>query len=73
MNTDDQNEIVVRALRTHQGNGIDVFAFFIYGSDIMKIADISRITRDDGDVLKGFQRSEIKNHVKSINQKQSST
>ena len=66
MNTDDQNEIVVRALRTHQGNGIDVFAFFIYGSDIMKIADISRITRDDGDVLKGFQRSEIKNHVKSI-------
>ena len=66
MNSEDTNEIVVRALRTHQGNGIDVFAFFIYGSDIMKIADISRIARDDGDVLKGFQRSEIKNHVKSI-------
>jgi DGQHR domain-containing protein len=60
------NEIVVRALRTHQGSGIEVFAFFIYGSDITRIADISRITRDDGDVLKGFQRSEIKNHVKSI-------
>jgi DGQHR domain-containing protein len=61
-----ENEITVRALRTHQGNNIDVFAFFIYGSDIMKIADISRISRDDGDLLKGFQRSEIKNHVKSI-------
>jgi DGQHR domain-containing protein len=60
------HEIVVRALRTHQGNGIDVFAFFIYGSDIMKIADISRITRDENDELKGFQRTEIKNHVKSI-------
>jgi DGQHR domain-containing protein len=66
MKSEVVNEIVVRALRTHQGNGINVFAFFIYGSDIMKIADISRITRDEGDELKGFQRSEIKNHVKSI-------
>ena len=65
-NVEEVNEIVVRALRTHQGNEIEVFAFFIYGSDIMKIADISRITRDEGDELKGFQRSEIKNHVKSI-------
>lgn len=58
MKSEVVNEIVVRALRTHQGSGIEVFAFFIYGSDITKIADISRITRDDGDVLKGFQRSE---------------
>jgi DGQHR domain-containing protein len=66
MNFNTANEIIVRALRTSQGRSIDVFAFFIYGSDIMKIADISRINRDEGDVLKGFQRSEIKNHVKSI-------
>lgn len=66
MNFNMANEIIVRALRTSQGDSIDVFAFFIYGSDIMKIADISRINRDEGDVLKGFQRSEIKNHVKSI-------
>lgn len=62
----NKNEIVVRALRTHQGNGIEVFAFFTYGSEITKIADITRITRDNGDELKGFQRNEIKNHVKSI-------
>lgn len=61
-----RNEIVVRALRTHQGNEVEVFAFFIYGSDITKIADITRISRDEGDELKGFQRSEIKNHVKAI-------
>jgi DGQHR domain-containing protein len=66
MKSEVADEIIVRALRTNQGNGIEVFAFFIYGSDITRIADISRITRDDGDELKGFQRSEIKNHVKSI-------
>ena len=62
----EQNEIVVRALRTFQGNQIEVFAFFIFGSDITRIADITRISRDEGDELKGFQRSEIKSHVKSI-------
>lgn len=61
-----KNEIVVRALRTKQGQDIDVFAFFLFGSDITQIADISRIERDEGDELKGFQRNEIKTHVKAI-------
>lgn len=64
--TNKKEEIVVRALRTFQGNKIEVFSFFIYGSDITRIADITRIYRDEGDELKGFQRSEIKSHVKSI-------
>jgi DGQHR domain-containing protein len=59
-------EIIVRALRTTQGSGIDVFAFFLFGSDVTRVADISRVERDEGDELKGFQRSEIKSHVKSI-------
>ena len=59
-------EIVVRALRTTQGEGLDVYAFFINGADIMKVADISRVERDVNDLLKGFQRPEIKTHVKSI-------
>ena len=58
-------EIVVRAVRTQQAGGIDVYAFFLYGSDVLRIADITRIGRDDGE-LKGFQRSEIRNHVNSI-------
>src|SRR4051812_13321597 len=57
--------VVVRAVRTQQGNGVDVFAFFLFGSDIIRIADISRIERDDAG-LKGFQRKEIRNHVNSI-------
>src|SRR5262245_20916978 len=58
--------ISVRALRTRQGNGVDVFSFFIRGADITGVAEISRISRDDSDALKGFQRKEIQNHVKSI-------
>lgn len=61
-----KKEIVVRALKTQQGARLDVYAFFIKGAQIVQIADISRIERDDSDGLKGFQRPEIKNHVKGI-------
>lgn len=60
------NEIVVRALHTKQGEGLDVYAFFIRGADIVNVADISRVARSETDVLKGFQRPEIRSHVKSI-------
>lgn len=59
-------EIVVRALHTQQGQGIDVFAFFIRGGDIAQMADISRVERDGNDELKGFQRPEIRAHVNGI-------
>ncbi|RTL31980.1 MAG: DGQHR domain-containing protein [Burkholderiales bacterium] len=58
--------VVIRALRTTQGEGLDVYSFFIKGSDIVRVADISRVERDEEDELKGFQRPEIKNHVKGI-------
>jgi DGQHR domain-containing protein len=61
-----KREIVVRALHTKQGDGLDVFAFFIKGADIVRVADISRVERTDTDSLKGFQRPEIRSHVKSI-------
>ena len=57
--------LITRAVKTQQGNGIDVFAFFLYGSDLTRVADISQIARDEGE-LKGFQRKEIRNHVNSI-------
>lgn len=58
-------DLVVRAIRTQQGDEIDVYAFFLYGSDLGRVAGISRIHRDE-DSLKGFQRPEIRDHVKSI-------
>lgn len=57
--------LVVRAIRAVQGEGVDTYAFFMRGSDIMRVADISRIGRDDRE-LKGFQRREIRNHVNAI-------
>jgi len=61
-----QEQLVVRALKTQQGNGVDVYAFFLHGSDITRVADISRVSRDETDHLKGFQRREIRNHVNAI-------
>jgi len=56
---------VVRALRTQQGDG-QVYSFFIKGADVVRVADISRVERGEGDELKGFQRPEIKSHVRGI-------
>jgi hypothetical protein len=44
------DHLVVRAVKSQQGQDVDVFAFFVYGSDLTRIADISRITRDEGDL-----------------------
>jgi DGQHR domain-containing protein len=66
-NTINQRQaVVVRALHTKQGEGVDVYAFFIRGADIVQMADITRIGRDEHDSLKGFQRPEIRSHVKGI-------
>jgi DGQHR domain-containing protein len=56
----------VRALRTSQGTNNEVFSFFLRGKDILRIADLARISRDTEDFLQGFQRREIKKHVKDI-------
>lgn len=60
--------LVVRALKTLQGANQPVYAFFIPGDEIARIADISRIERDDSNSLKGFQRKEIRAHVRNIAQ-----
>ncbi|WP_119461071.1 DGQHR domain-containing protein DpdB [Rhodospirillaceae bacterium SYSU D60014] len=60
-----REHLSVRAVRSEQASGTSVFAFFLYGADITRIADISRIRRDDQE-LKGFQRREIRDHVKAI-------
>lgn len=65
-NKSPKAEVVVRALHTTQGEGLDVYAFFVRGADIMRMADISRIGRDENDGLLGFQRPEIRSHVKGI-------
>jgi DGQHR domain-containing protein len=55
----------IRATRSQQGNGTDVFVFFLHGADIARIADINRLKRSK-DELEGFQRPEIRKHVNEI-------
>ena len=61
-----EEKLTIRALKTSQADGIDVYAFFIPGADILRIASISRISGDGEEALQGFQRKEIRNHVRGI-------
>lgn len=57
--------LAVRAVRTFQADKA-VYAFFIAGADLLKIADLSRVHRDTDGSLQGFQRKGIKSHVQAI-------
>ena len=58
--------ITVKALRTVQGEDFHIFAFFICAQDLNLIADISRLQTSSNGNLMGFQRPEIKSHIKGI-------
>jgi DGQHR domain-containing protein len=63
----DQTPVLtVRALRTQQADGVDIYSFFVPGADLLRIAEISRIHRNSDGSLLGFQRKQIRNHVRSI-------
>ena len=66
LKSDVKTTITVRALRTHQGKNVPVYSFFMPGGDVIRVADISRIERDDSHGVKGFQRREIRAHVRNI-------
>lgn len=54
-----------RALRSRQGQAGEIYLMFLAGHDLLRIADISRLTRQDQE-LKGFQRGEIRKHIAEI-------
>lgn len=58
-------KLTVRALRTRQGEDIEVYAFFLPGDQVTQIADITRLRRSEAS-LEGFQRKEIRAHVAEI-------
>lgn len=60
------DSLTVRTLKIKQQEKYDIYSFFIEAKDIIKIADISRIRRDDNDNLIGLQRKEVKKHVNEI-------
>lgn len=55
-----------RALRIIQGGGAPVYLFSLTAGEILQVADISRVARGDQGELIGYQRREVRQHVKEI-------
>lgn len=55
-----------RALLVHQNGSHPLFLFALTADDLGRIADISRIGRDDSGALIGYQRGEVRKHVDGI-------
>ena len=54
-----------RALRLGQGD-CPIYQFSLRGDELLAIADISRIERDEGGKLLGYQRPGVRQHIKGI-------
>ena len=59
-------EIRRRVLRIDQDPEHPLYLFGLTGAELLEIADISRVSRDDAGKLLGYQRAEVKKHVQNI-------
>src|SRR5271163_4831788 len=55
-----------RALRLRQNPAHPLYLFCLTGDEILRIADISRLSRDDAGKLIGYQRPEVRRHIQDI-------
>jgi DGQHR domain-containing protein len=55
-----------RALRIVQADQAPLYMFTLTSSEILQIADISRVSRDDLGELIGYQRPEVRQHIQEI-------
>lgn len=61
-----QTVIERRALRLSQNRAHPLYLFCLTGDEILKVADISRLSRDDAGKLIGYQRPEVRRHIQEI-------
>lgn len=66
MHLDDAGRIVRRALRVPQTGNYPLYLFSLTAGEILRVADISRVARDDAGDLIGYQRPEVRQHVQDI-------
>lgn len=55
-----------RALRMTQAGGSPLYLFSLTAREILQVADISRVSRDDAGELIGYQRPEVRQHIQEI-------
>ena len=58
--------IVRRALRIDQNLQHPLYMFTLTSDELLQVADISRITRDESGNLIGYQRPDVRQHVQNI-------
>ncbi|MDI1450826.1 DGQHR domain-containing protein DpdB [Polyangium sp. 6x1] len=61
-----RNAIRRRALRIFQDKDRPVYMFTLRADELLKVADISRVARDNTGDLIGYQRPEVRKHVQNI-------
>lgn len=55
-----------RALRIEQSSNYPLYIFSLTAQEILQIADISRVNRDQSGELIGYQRPEVRQHIQEI-------
>jgi DGQHR domain-containing protein len=55
-----------RALKMTQAGGSPLYLFSLTAREILQVADISRVSRDDAGELIGYQRPEVRQHIQEI-------
>jgi len=60
------NSIQRRALRIDQNADHPLYMFTLTSDELLQVADISRITRDEAGKLIGYQRADVRKHVQNI-------
>jgi DGQHR domain-containing protein len=64
--TAPENVLQRRALSVQQPSGTPVYLFTVTAAELLQVADISRISRDEEGELIGYQRPEVRRHVNQI-------
>jgi DGQHR domain-containing protein len=55
-----------RALRINQADRYPLYVFTLTAQEVLELADISRVSRNEAGALIGYQRPEVRNHVQEI-------
>jgi DGQHR domain-containing protein len=62
-----KNKLIERkALKVEQRSGKSIYLLSLKADELLAVAGISRVTRDDVGKLIGYQRAEVRRHVKEI-------
>jgi DGQHR domain-containing protein len=64
--TERVTELKRRALRIDQVDGHPLYLFTLTATEVLQVADVSRVSRDEASKLIGYQRPEVRSHVQDI-------